>query len=476
MIIEKLLQTLNQDINYCFYGPANVEIYGAGTLENLESVRSGILYVADISGPKELPGNVLFVASNDIPIILKQLHDSLSRDYQAASQLNQLNQEVLGNASLQHLADICHNITNSAIFLLDNNLSLLAFCGDDEIKHFLSSILAIDIIGKDTRVTLLPSTHSCPYDSILAPINASGKLIGYILSSAWEGTSNNKIDSDTLLKISKILSNCKGFTTNHTPVSKRQQYVIELLQLHKVNSESARQKQKELHFPIYNKYFVISFKIKGEKKFVFMRDTLQSILKEEIYEYNHYYFAIVGCQTHKRINEQTYPKLLTFLQENDMYAGLSNGFLDFSFLKTAFEQSVVSPSLRQHISGEKIRFCRYEDLILSHLLEMASQKGIPYRSFCHPNVVNIERYDQEHGTEYLKTLSAYVFNNLRLSETASKLYIHRNTLYHRINTLREQFGIDFEDSREFMKLQISCTAYGFTGTIKNSNEYFGPMT
>ena len=112
---------------------------------------------------------------------------------------------------------------------------------------------------------------------------------------------------------------------------------------------------------------------------------------------------------------------------------------------------------------------------MSHLLEMAFQKGIPYRSFCHPNVVNIERYDQEHGTEYLKTLSAYVYNNLRLSETASKLYIHRNTLYHRINILREQFGIDFDNPREFMKLQISCTAYGFIGEVKNANQIFGPM-
>lgn len=475
MTIEKLLLTLDSGINYYFYGSTDIEVYAAEKLEDTENMTPDVLYVTDAYASKDLPGNVLYASSSDIPIILKQLRCSISRDYQITSELNHLNQKVLNNVSLQHISDTCRSILNTTIFLLDEHFSLLAFSGKNESKRFLSSILANNIIGKDTSITYLPSNDICPYDAVLAPININGKLLGYILSSAWEGTGNIKDISDVLHEISKILSNCKGFSSSRMPISKRQQYLTELLQLHNIDAVTAKQKQKELNFPEHDKYFVLSIKINTDKKLIFMRDTLQTILKEEVYEYNHYFFAIVGCEIHKRISEQTYPKLLLFLKENDMYAGLSNGFLDFSLLRTAFEQSITAPSLRQYISGKEIRFCRYEDLILSHLLEMAFQKGIPYRSFCHPNVVNIERYDQEHGTEYLKTLSAYVYNNLRLSETASKLYIHRNTLYHRINILREQFGIDFDNPREFMKLQISCTAYGFTGEVKNANQIFGPM-
>ncbi|MCI8638757.1 MAG: hypothetical protein HFG41_06345 [Coprococcus sp.] len=227
-------------------------------------------------------------------------------------------------------------------------------------------------------------------------------MIGYILAAAWEESIDTDAAAVVLTSVRKILSHCKDFVTYRTPTSKRQQFLNELMALKKVNEENTSQKKSKLGFPEYDKYFVLSFKIDSDKKTIFLRDTLQAILKEEILEYNHYLFAIVGCRLRSRISEQTYPKLIPFLKENDMYAGLSNGFLDFSFLKTAFEQSIVIPSLRQYLSGEKIRFCS-------------------------------------------------------------------------VNTLREQFGIDFEDPREFMKIRLSCTAYGFIGTVKDSADLFGPM-
>ena len=59
----------------------------------------------------------------------------------------------------------------------------------------------------------------------------------------------------------------------------------------------------------------------------------------------------------------------------------------------------------------------------------------------------------------MKTLTAYVLNELDLHRTANALFIHRNTLYHRICSLKERFKIDFDNPRLVFKLRNSVMIY-----------------
>lgn len=247
MIIERLLNSLT-DIEFYYYGSDNIDIYGVETLESVDDMRPGILYIADISIFKNIPGCVLFAASSDIPSILKQFRMIISMDYQMNAELNRLNQAVLSEIPLKKIAEICHHIMDSTVFLLDEYFTLLASCGDEEAKRFLPSILANDLIGKDTRVIQLPSSVKCPYDAILAPIVTNGKLVGYILSATWEETVDNDAAAVVLSSIRKILSHCKDFLTYRTPTSKRQQFLNELMALKKVNEENTAQKKSGTGF------------------------------------------------------------------------------------------------------------------------------------------------------------------------------------------------------------------------------------
>ena len=63
--------------------------------------------------------------------------------------------------------------------------------------------------------------------------------------------------------------------------------------------------------------------------------------------------------------------------------------------------------------------------------------------------------------EELTTVYTFFDNNLNISETARRLYVHRNTLVYRFEKLQKRFGLDirtFEDALAF-KLAMMVTDY-----------------
>lgn len=60
--------------------------------------------------------------------------------------------------------------------------------------------------------------------------------------------------------------------------------------------------------------------------------------------------------------------------------------------------------------------------------------------------LQIFEYDEEHGTEFFKTLYAYIKNSKSLQDTADELFIHKNTVSYRIGRIKEMFDVDLNDA------------------------------
>ena len=54
-------------------------------------------------------------------------------------------------------------------------------------------------------------------------------------------------------------------------------------------------------------------------------------------------------------------------------------------------------------------------------------------------------YDEKNGTEYLKTLQAYLVTGKNNRESIRLLSVHQNTLLYRLTKIKDLFGIDFMD-------------------------------
>ena len=65
------------------------------------------------------------------------------------------------------------------------------------------------------------------------------------------------------------------------------------------------------------------------------------------------------------------------------------------------------------------------------------------------------RYDRENGTELVRTLHIYLEENENITETAERLYTHRNTVKYRIGRIRELLGYDIHDHNAVFRLRLA---------------------
>lgn len=94
----------------------------------------------------------------------------------------------------------------------------------------------------------------------------------------------------------------------------------------------------------------------------------------------------------------------------------------------------------------------FSDIIYSYATSILQQAGIKDYS-----LQLLLQKDKENNTELYETLKMYFLCENNVMKTASKLFIHRNTLVYRLNQIREITGKDINDyqvSRELLSLMM----------------------
>lgn len=74
-------------------------------------------------------------------------------------------------------------------------------------------------------------------------------------------------------------------------------------------------------------------------------------------------------------------------------------------------------------------------------------------------ILELRLYDERNNTELTITLLKFLELKFSMSDTASALYIHRNTLLKRITKIRELLHCDLDDMKELLPLCIEACAY-----------------
>lgn len=84
-----------------------------------------------------------------------------------------------------------------------------------------------------------------------------------------------------------------------------------------------------------------------------------------------------------------------------------------------------------------------------------------------------QAYDQAHGTEYVRTLMAYLRCARSKAKTCAELSVHRNTLEYRLSRMAELFGIDLDDKDLVGLLTLLAIAGTETGKETGARERVG---
>jgi Regulator of polyketide synthase expression len=152
--------------------------------------------------------------------------------------------------------------------------------------------------------------------------------------------------------------------------------------------------------------------------------------------------------------------LSDLLAQTGMIAGLSPGFKKWSDLKSRHDLSRKAEKYGSYF-GHKKSVYNYQDYQIYHLLDTCRQY-VSLEDFIAPVCHEMIAYDRANNTEYVKTLFHYIQCAKDSAKTAESLYIHRNTVFYRLERMKEIFLIDFGDDRTLQSLHISLTILNMT--------------
>ncbi|MGV6936810.1 helix-turn-helix domain-containing protein [Paenibacillus sp. CMM36] len=146
-------------------------------------------------------------------------------------------------------------------------------------------------------------------------------------------------------------------------------------------------------------------------------------------------------------------RFLEFLQVNGLTASLSNCFSHLTFLRKYYKQCLTAVEIDFQLNSNKPVYM-YEDYLCEHIGRIISEQN-DLADFCHPVIQKLIAYDNGHKTSLLPTLEAYLQYVDTPNLAAKTLFIHRNTLFYRINRIRELFEVDLSDGDIRLKLQMT---------------------
>ena len=148
--------------------------------------------------------------------------------------------------------------------------------------------------------------------------------------------------------------------------------------------------------------------------------------------------------------------LSAFLRKTQMKCGVSQSFEDlydagFSFFQAS---SALKIGSAKNSAGTLFFF---EDFILNKLIEGAFS-DIPVRFFYSSGLAKLKKHDLHSQVSYTETLKTFLDNNMSLSKTAEKLYIHRSSLIDRLSRIIELTEFNLYDPDTRLELSLILRA------------------
>lgn len=146
-------------------------------------------------------------------------------------------------------------------------------------------------------------------------------------------------------------------------------------------------------------------------------------------------------------------RLSLLLREGLLEMGVSSEIHDFFLIPQGHLQACAALNLGLK-SSSMIWSHHFDDYILEYLLKKSSE-SLPPQLLCSQKLLILKQYDEKNNTDFYNTLKIYLELERNVLQTAKSLFIHRSTLFYRLERIGKIAGIDLENAKERLILRIS---------------------
>ena len=148
--------------------------------------------------------------------------------------------------------------------------------------------------------------------------------------------------------------------------------------------------------------------------------------------------------------------------ENEPYTvsvGVSSCVSDLDKFRQAYECAEQSLEIGRTFNEQAAStVTHYEDLGLFRVVSLADSAA-SLQHFCQDTIGSLISYDDEHGTELVKTLRVFLEQNQNLAQTAKAMYIHYNTVRYRLDRIKEILGDVLDNQQQRLATEVALQFY-----------------
>lgn len=423
----------------------------------------------------QIPCNLILVSSQfKTPHIMNRMIGVFGR---MANWDKSMHIASLEGKSLQELVDLSEEVLEHPILVFDSGFDVLAHTKtvpegnkffQETVERGYTDPRALEQMKKMKLLSKLengeplvaPAAGDLSKYNIYLSFYSNKKLLGYA-AVFYDAAEPETGYLDILKYFTANLSFClKRDYDNH----RYGQMMYETFLVNLMNPAGIEQKQvdtqlKHIANLTQKGRFVLGvFKFLDEEKVPI--DYVARILEQNMWDVKVYIYEGQICLlrvlqkdaiTTPVIVESETQNLKRLLHNYDFVFGISHVFYDILNLRHAYTQATTAIEFG---SKDGRQFCMYQDYYYHHMFSLLDPV-MPVEHLKSEVYQQLQMYDQENGTSYLKTLITYLESDCNATHTAEKLFVHRNTVRNAVQFVEEKWKIDFDDTEEKKRMVIS---------------------
>lgn len=163
--------------------------------------------------------------------------------------------------------------------------------------------------------------------------------------------------------------------------------------------------------------------------------------------------VIINLSRTEATIQECLTQLAPIVREGLLQVGASNEFEDFALLPRFYIQADLALTYGNRKDATK--WChRFQDIALSYCVDQACKKLGPH-FVCAPDLLKLRAYDQENESDLYHTLQVYLENDRNAARTAQLLFIHRSTLFYRLDKIKKLMELNLEHNEDALYLRLS---------------------
>lgn len=167
---------------------------------------------------------------------------------------------------------------------------------------------------------------------------------------------------------------------------------------------------------------------------------------------------VLLCNLDMLDDKAFFHSLCAIFQKNGCYGAASFCFTDIKLLSSSYFYLMTT---LEHCEKEVGKLYHCQEIAMQCAAETLSKHA--FGMLLHPALAAIKEYDVQHNTDYYQTLFCFLRNERRHQATADELFIHRNTLFQRLQKLQEMWPLNLEDGGERFYLLFSFYQEQYAG-------------